>query len=201
MNGTPSIDGRNHNIDGTLVTPADTTYKPGVGVITPSDTTKVLAYGSKIDGTVDVIVDPGMADPSAYVSEYINAADYTYPAGTYGGNQTWGSPSTPKIVNCTDDVTFNGNAEGWGLLIVHGALHLGGTFKWHGLVVCYDDAIIDVAFAAGTPDVIGAVLMAGPSGSTFQMKGNTQVAYSKAAVENAKYINKLQVYRVLYWYE
>ncbi len=201
MTGSAFIDGRNHTIDGTLVTPADSTYKPGVGVLNAIDSSNVAAFGSKIDGTKDVVVDPGISDPSVYVGEYINGADYVYPSGIYGSNYTWGSPSTPKIIYCSGDVKFNGNGEGWGILVVDGNLTLAGTFKWHGLVVCYNTATIDVQFASGTPTIIGGVLMAGPSGSDFIMKGNSWVGYSKDALENAKYINKLQVYRVMYWYE
>ena len=61
--------------------------------------------------------------------------------------------------------------------------------------------MIDVSFAAGTPDVIGAALVAGPFSSNFTMKGNSFIGYSKDALDKAKFINKLQVYRVVRWYE
>jgi hypothetical protein len=200
MNGSPSIDGHNHDINGNPLAPGPND-KPGVGVITPADTATVLAYASKIDGTKDVIVDSSMADPSLFVGEYINAADYTYTSGTYGSNMTWGSVTAPAIVYANGNVKFNGNIEGWGILVVQGDLQLAGTFKFHGLVVAYNDVIIDVQFATGTPDIIGALLEAGPSGSDFIMKGNSNISYSKDALDKAKYINKLQVYRVTRWYE
>lgn len=202
MNGSALIDGRDHTIDGVLLpAPPDTSYKPGVGVINPADTSTVLGYASKINGTQDVKVDPSIVDPSSFVPEYINAADYTYGSGTYGKNYVWGSPTNPQIVYANGNVTFNGNGVGYGLLVVNGNLTLAGTFQWHGVVICYNTATIDVQFAAGTPNIYGAVLMSGPAGSDFIMKGNTEVAYSYAAVQMAMYINKLQVYRVMYWYE
>ena len=85
--------------------------------------------------------------------------------------------------------------------MVKGNLEFRGTFKFHGLLITYSDVTIDVAFAAGTPDIIGAVLVAGPAGTKFTMKGNSWVGYSKDALEMAKYINKLQAYRVVRWYE
>jgi hypothetical protein len=200
MSGTPSIDGHNHDINGNLLAPS-ANDKPGVGVIYAPDTTQVLAYASKIDGTKDVVYDTTIADPAQFVQEYINAADRTFTSGTYGSNMTWGSAASPQIVYANGDVKFNGNIEGWGILVVHGTLTLTGTFKFHGLVIAYQDTQIDVQFATGTPDVIGALLMAGATGSNFVMKGNSNVSYSKDAINNAQFINKLQVYRVMYWYE
>jgi hypothetical protein len=201
MSGTPSIDGRNHTIGGALTAQPDTSNKPGVGVLNPADTTQVLLYGSKIDGTKDVVVDSNMSNPISYVEEYINAADVSYTTGTYGSNMTWGSVSEPWIVSVEGDVKFSGNIEGWGILIVHGDITLTGTFTFHGLVVAYKEMQIDVTFAKGTPDVIGGLLMAGPAGSTFDMRGSSAISYSKDAIELAKYINKLQWYKVVYWYE
>ncbi len=202
LNGSSLIDGRDHSLTGALLpSPPDTNWKPGVGVINPADTTKVLSDASKINGTQDVVVDPTIVDPSSFIPEYINAADFTYTGGTYGKNYTWGSPTDPQIVYVNGDVTFNGNAVGYGMLVVDGDLTLAGTFQWYGIVICYNTATIDMKFAAGTPTIYGAVLMAGPDGSSFVMNGNTEVAYSYAAVQMAMYINKLQVYRVMYWYE
>lgn len=203
MSGSPSIDGRNHDVNGNLILPIDTNSVPGVGVLDPADSTTVAAYDSKINGSQDVITDPNLPDPSQYVSEYINAADYTYTSGVYN-SYIWGSPTSPRIVYCDGNVKFNGSAEGWGMLIVQGNLTLAGSFKWHGVVICYNSASIDVQWASGTPNVYGAVLMAGPPGppaSDFILKGNANVSYSKDAINLAKYINKLQVYRVVAWYE
>lgn len=200
MSGTPSIDGHNHDIDGNPLAPS-ANDKPGVGVIYAPDTTQVLGFATKIDGTKDVVYDTTIADPNQFVGEYINAADRIFTTGTYGSNMTWGSVAAPQIVYCNGDVKFNGNIEGWGILVVRGDLTLTGTFKFHGLVIAYQDTQIDIQFSTGTPDVIGALLMAGSAGSNFVMKGNSNVSYSKDAIENAKFINKLQVYRVMRWYE
>jgi hypothetical protein len=201
MNGTPDIDGRNHDIDGNLLPPS-ADDKPGVGFIDAGDTNDTDPYASKINGVPqDAIHDTSIIDPLAYVGEYISAADKVFTTGVYGGNQVWGSPASPWIVFADGDVKFNGTVDGWGILVVRGTLTLAGNFKFRGLVIAYQDYTIDVQFSSGTPDVIGGVVMAGGSGSLFQMKGNSSVVYSKEALEMAKYINKLQVYRVLRWYE
>jgi len=207
MRGSPFIDGHNHDIDGNLL-PASANDKPGVGVLTGlPDSNNVASYGSKIDGTSDVVVDPSMSDPTLFVDDYINAADRVFTSGTYGGNMTWGSQAAPQIVFCNATsglVKFTGTIDGWGILVVKGSLQIGGNFKFRGLVIGYNDVSIEkdtLAFSTGTPDVIGGLLMAGGSGSSFEMRGNDNIVYSKDALELAKYINKLQVYRVIRWYE
>lgn len=198
------IDGHNHDIDGNLLPPS-ADDKPGVAVISTGDTVDILnpSWKDQIDGSKKVIVDSGMANPGLYVDQYIAANDYYYPSGLYASNMTWGSATTPKIVYCTGDVKFTGNIEGWGIMVVHGNLTLAGTFKFHGLVVAYQDAGIEEAtsLSTGTPEIDGGFLMAGGAGSDFTMKGNVKVMYSSQALQNAKYINKLQVYKVARWYE
>jgi hypothetical protein len=114
---------------------------------------------------------------------------------------TWGSVNTPAVVYVNGDVNFQGNIEGWGILVVSGKISMSGTFKFHGLLIAYNSAVIDLQFGTGTPTIIGGVLMGGGSGGDFTMKGSSNVSYSKDALELAKYIHKLQVYRVMYWYE
>jgi len=45
------------------------------------------------------------------------------------------------------------------------------------------------------------MMVAGPSGSSFEVRGNHTTVYSKRALEIAMYISKLQWYNILYWYE
>lgn len=201
MSGTPFIDGRNHDANGNLIVPTDTSSRAGVAVLNPTDTTQVLAYASKIDGTKDVVIDSSMPNPAAFVAEYISAADTMFTSGTYGSNMTWGTRTIPWIVYADGNVTFNGNIEGWGILVVRGNLTLAGTFMFHGLVIAYNDISIDVTFAKGTPDIVGGLLMSGSAGSDFGMKGNSGIVFSREALEIAKYVSKLQEYRVVWWYE
>ena len=204
-----NIDGRDHALDGnTIVGPG----LSGVGVLSSSDSTDVVNV-KKLNittsaGVPKITVDPGMADPASYIQDYVNAADYVYTAGTYGSNMTWGDSTRPVIVYAngqSGDVTFNGTITGWGILVARGTLNLGGNFSFNGLVITFNDVTINQDTLAlggkGTPDVLGAILAAGNTNSDVILKGNTQVSYSSAALNLAKYINKLQVYRVLQWYE
>lgn len=201
MSGTPDIDGHDHTMAGVLLPPSANDV-PGVGTYRPVDTSVVLPYASKIDGSPDDIVgDTAMDNPLTYVDEYINAADLVFSSGTYGGNRVWGSAAAPWIVFCDGDVTFTGIVNGYGILVVRGKLTLSGTFNFRGLVLAYQDTEIDVAFAAGTVDVIGGLIAMGPDGSKFKMVGTSRMVYSTEALNMAMYINKLQAYRVVRWYE
>ncbi len=201
MSGNPLIDGRNHDINGNLILPADTSYRPGVSVLNPLDTIEVLAYASKINGTRDVVVDSSMSNPALFIDEYIAAADQMFTTGVYGSNMVWGSAASPQIVYANGNVTFSGTIDGWGILIVRGNLTITGNFKFRGLVVAHNEMTIDVTFAKGTPDIIGALLMSGAAGSDFDMRGSSQIDFSREALEKAKYISKLQWYKVVWWYE
>ena len=201
MSGTPDIDGYDHTMNGALLPPSAKDL-PGVGVFRPMDTVKVTPYAGKIDGSpTDIVPDTLMDNPLLYVNEYINAADRLYTAGTYGGTITWGSAAAPQIIFCDGDVKFTGRLEGYGILLVRGKLTLGGTFMFHGLVLAYQDTEIDVSFASGTVDVIGGLIAMGPEASKFRMVGTSNMVYSSEALNMAMYINKLQAYRVIRWYE
>ena len=206
LTGNPLIDGRNHDMNGTLLAPS-ANDKPGVGVITLADSITVAGYGSKIQGSQDVKIDLGMDDPSLFVNDYISAADRVFTAGTYSGNMTWGTEAAPQIVYAdatAGNIKFAGTISGYGILVVRGSLEISGNFKFRGLVIAYNDVTIEkdtLALTTGTPDIIGGVLMAGNPNSRFEMKGNDKIVYSKDALEMAKYINKLQVYKVIRWYE
>ena len=204
MQGSASIDGRNHDINGGLQ--SNSNDKAGVSVLDTHDSTTVAQYNSKITGSPKVKVDPNISDPRNYVDEYIANADYSFSAGVYGNNDTWGSATSPVIVVCdagSGQVKFTGTIEGWGILVVKGNLTIAGTFKFHGLVLVYQDSEIDdqVSTDVGTPRVIGGIIMTGGAGSKFTVKGNGAFLYSFDAIDKAKNMVKLRAYTILRWYE
>lgn len=201
--GSGLIDGQDHNLNGDVVGPG----LPGVTVPSPVESTSVASYGTSVIGNpVNIKSDATMPDPSQYIDEYILNADYYYPAGTYS-SVTWGSVDDPKIIYCDGrtgaGVKFTGNVKGWGVLVVRGKLWLGGNFLFYGLVIVYEDVVVDkqLETGAGTPNIIGAVVATGPPGSKFELKGNPTFAYSSAAIEKARLMAKLLAYRVLRWWE
>lgn len=197
------IDGRNHDAEGNLTTRPDTSDKPGVGVLEPKDTADVLTYKDNIDGTSDVVVDPALFDPRDFAGEYIYAADNVYPTGSTIGNATWGSKGSPEITYCQGDVHISGKVTGWGILIVNGNLRVSGRIDFHGLVIAYKESVIEVLETGGGSgaNIIGGMMVSGPAGSSFEMRGSQQTFYSREALELAKFIGQLQWYTILYWYE
>lgn len=208
LQGSAGIDGRDHTVDGTLTGDPGL---PGVAVMSSTDSSTVMNNGGSggISGSPKVAVDTTTSDPLNYVQEYLNNYDYRYTNADspINSNITWGGPDDPKIVVCytpdtTVSVKFNGNCEGWGILVVHGDLDLAGTFTWHGLVIAYgDQSQIRVSASTGTPHIYGALIMSGGPNSSFTMKGNVSMNYSSQALEMAKWIKKLLAYRIIEWYE
>ncbi len=200
LDGKPhSITGMNYNMDGTRGNPALDTN--GVTTKTRLDSATVAsADWSKITGDpYKVKVEPP-DDPSSYVNEYIQMADYVFPSGS-SNNGTYGSAMAPVIGYCKGTVKMGGSGKFYGVLIVNGTLEFSGTFDIYGLVICYgSDIVISVGTSAGNPSLYGGLIMSGAPGSQFTLKGTPQMYYSAEALKMAQYIGKMQAYQVVYWY-
>jgi hypothetical protein len=200
MQGTPGIDGRNWDMNGTL-NPDRTSDTNGVAVVSPAESLTVAPFGSKINGDPKKITTQTPPDPGPYIPQYIAAADVTFPDGS-NNNSSYGSAAAPLIGYVDGDVSFAGNGAFYGILVVHGSVTFNGTFDMYGLVIAYgDNSTISVSTSSGTPAIWGAIIETGPPGSAFTMKGTADVRFSKQALHMAQFINKLQAYRVLRWYE
>lgn len=208
--GHPAIDGRNYDITGTkLVGSGD---MPAVAVMKKTDSVNVYNAGATLTGVPTAIkVDSTTVDPLPDLAIYKNAADITFNTpGTYT-SQTWGSAAYPWIVYCNagDDTTFSikfaGGVVGYGILVVRGNVEFAGNFAFTGIVIIDGfNSQIQYSAASGTPEIIGAVLVAGNAGAAVTLKGTgstPKIAYSSAAVNNAKYINQITYYSVARWYE
>jgi len=209
LSGKASVDGHNYNISGTNKVGYDD--KPGVATMTKADSAIVVnAAGPLVDGLPPVVMDPSTIDPLEFLDIYKNNADYMYNTpGTYAA-QTWGDISNPVIVyaNAGDDtsfaIKFAGGVTGYGILVVRGNVQFNGNLNFHGLVVV-DGFNTTVEFgAAGTPGILGGVIVAGNAGASVILKGtgtNAKVAYSSEALSNARNIGKLRYYTILDWFE
>jgi hypothetical protein len=172
--------------------------------------TVTSAAGSYIGGDPPVKVDDSTVDPKAFLDIYKNNADYVYNvSGTYGG-QSWGSASNPAIVFCNagDDTSFSikftGGVVGYGILVVRGNVQFNGNLNFRGLVIV-DGFNTVVSFgAAGTPAIVGGIIVAGNAGASIALKGtgaNAKAVYSSEALKNARNIGRLRYYTILDWYE
>jgi hypothetical protein len=206
--GGAEVDGHNYDSTGTnLIGSGD---KPGVTTMKTSDSSAVAASGSTIKGVPPVKVDTTTIDPKAFLDEYKANADYLYNVDGVYNSVTWGSRQNPAIVYCNagDDTSFSikytGSVVGYGILVVRGNVQFNGNFSFYGLVVI-DGFNTTVQFgAAGTPQIVGGVIVAGNAGASVTLKGtgaNAKVKYSASALEQAKKIGKLRYYSIIEWYE
>ncbi len=200
MNGAPTIDGRNWDMNGNL-NPDRTTDTNGVSVMGTAESTSVAIYDAKITGDPQQVTTQTPPDPGIYVPQYISAADINFPDGSVNSGN-YGSPAAPVIGYVNGDVQFSGTGSFYGILLVHGSITFSGTFDFYGLVIAYgDNNTICLGTSAGTPRIYGAIIETGPPGSNFVMKGTSDIRYSVEALRMSMYINKLQAYRVMRWYE
>lgn len=175
--GTLDIDGRNHDITGSLL-PAGPNDRPGVAVINAADiSTFVPAYASQINGTSDAVQDPGIPDPSTFVPQLIANADYVM-TGSYSSPQTWGSPASPKIVYCSGSVKFSQVCDGWGILIVEN-FESTNVFTWRGLVIAVADANWKTS---NTMRIYGALVYGTAGSSKYNSSGVARIYYSTAGL-------------------
>lgn len=186
---------------------------PGVAVMNSYDSTQAIQSGDTIhiQGVPgDMVTDPNLADPATFIDLYIDAADNRLIGSSSqttfaGSNYNWGTADDPKITyisspDTTTQITVTGNIEGWGVLIIQGNVKFAGNLTFHGLVLMYGTSVIDVA-SLGNATIIGALMMGGADGSSYNMNGNAAVLYSSSALKKASLIGKLLAYRVIDWYE
>jgi hypothetical protein len=98
----------------------------------------------------------------------------------------------------------SGDVLGYGILVVRGNVQFNGNFCFYGLVII-DGFNTMVQFgAAGTPQIVGGVIVAGNAGASVTLKGtgsNAKVKYSASALDQARKIGKLRYYSIIEWYE
>ncbi|MBM4160335.1 MAG: hypothetical protein FJ217_04455 [Ignavibacteria bacterium] len=206
--GHAKVDGRNYDSTGTnLVGSGDV---PGVATMTSSDSTTVAKEKDEIQGAPPIKVDTSTIDPLPFLDEYKSNADYVYNVSGVYNTVTWGTESNPVIVYCNagDDTTFSikftGNVVGWGILVVRGNVQFNGNFDFKGLVVVDGFNTVVQFGAAGTPQIVGGVIIAGNAGASVALKGtgaNAKVKYSADALDKARRIGKLRYYSIIEWYE
>ncbi|MBF8294581.1 MAG: hypothetical protein HW389_1126 [Bacteroidetes bacterium] len=209
LTGKAQVDGHNYDSSGT--TPVGSGDVAGVATMKGSDSATVKsAGGTNILGVPPVKVDTSTIDPLAFLSEYKSNADYVYNTSGVYNSIAWGTPSSPVIVYCNagDDTTFSikftGNVVGYGILVVRGNVQFNGNFSFFGLVVVDGFNTVVQLGAAGTPQIVGGLIVAGNAGASVTLKGTGttgKVKYSSDALVKAKNIGKLQYYSILEWYE
>ena len=200
IKGTPgryAIDGHNYDLNGN---PVGTGDKPGIVAVSGYDSTQAAAYAGQITGVPQPIgKDTTVKSPTSYVDELIANADYRFTGDIPSGN--FGTRDKPVIIYCEGDVKLSGNSVIYGIVVVKGNLVITGTVKFYGLMIAYNDQVSISVDAAGTADLYGGLIMAGPAHSTFSMTGTATFYYSSQAIDNLRKIQRLRLYALQSWYE
>lgn len=123
----------------------------------------------------------------------------------FAGNGTWGTSSTPAITRIDGNATITGTIEGYGVLIVDGALDvdLGGNFSFHGLVIARGDIAVEIT---GNANIYGS-LMLGDSINydpqvELDIRGNANVRFDSCALAAANAWRQLpKTARLIAWQE
>lgn len=215
MNGQPFVDGHAWNEDGTAL--MDSTLpgyapKPGIGVMNTTDKGTVTSgQGSgTITGSPPMAIDTNTIDPLPFLDIYKNNAAPNIFYGPQTLNQDFGTVQNPVIVYCdsgtdtTKEITFSGNGNSYGILVIRGNIKFGGTSAWHGLVII-DGMNSSVTMSeSGSPSIIGGCIVAGNAGASVTLNGKGtggKILYSPDALAKAKNIGKLRYYTILDWFE
>lgn len=155
-----SIDGRDHNPNGSLVsggveqpgiaTRNDAVTSGVVGTLNnqQKDNVKGLGFSpSPLTPSVVTTGGPGIADLNQIIPSILaNNSVVTSSASNLNGNQTWGTLDNPQVTHLTANqvrIRANGNASGAGILIVDGSLTINGGFDFVGWVIVRGKTIIN----------------------------------------------------------
>lgn len=138
-------------------------------------------------GTPSVVtIQPLSQTVSQIANAYLNLSHTDLPGGNYSSNDNWGTSISPRITRITGDAQIQGNIEGYGVLIVDGALGVQGNFTFHGLVIARGDVQVQITGNAG---IYGSLMIGGSSEPDpdyeLDVRGNAHVRFDSCALSAA----------------
>jgi hypothetical protein len=155
-------------------------------------------------GTPSVVVIPPLSQTVSQIADGYLALPHTdLDGGNYSGNGNWGTSSTPRITRVTGDAQIQGSIDGYGVLIVDGALDIAGNFTFHGLVIARGNVQVQITGNAG---VYGSLLIkestAPDPAYELDVRGNAHVRYDSCALAAAdSWVPLPKTPRLLAWQE
>ena len=210
--GQPTIDGRNHSLDGTTLTGSGNL--PGITVETAADSSYVNSQKGSLNlygNPSGLKVDNSTTDPAPFINEYRQSVDpgYYVSVGDPLPASPWGTIAVPKITfldagaDTSKTIDITGNITGCGILVIRGNVKIAGNFTFTGLLVV--DGITNILEfkEAGTANICGGMIATG-NAVNVAIKGtgaNGKMLYSSEALDKAKNIGRLRFYKVMEWYE
>ena len=138
-------------------------------------------------GTPSVGTIPPLSQTVSQIADGYLALPHTdLPGGNYSGNSNWGTASTPTITRVTGDAQIQGTIEGYGVLVVDGALDIAGSFTFHGLVIARGNVQVQITGNAG---IYGSLLLkestAQDAAYELDVRGNAHIRYDSCALAAA----------------
>src|SRR2546422_1995939 len=188
-----SING-NDNCNAAPAVPGIAVTDPALATEITNDTTSDGGLASNqmnlvtgAGGTPSVVVIPPLSQTVSQIADGYLALPHTDLAGgNYSGNSDWGTAGTPRITRVTGDAQIQGTIEGYGVLIVDGALDIAGNFTFHGLVIARGNVQVQITGNAG---IYGSLLIKESTvedpAYELDVRGNAHIRYDSCALAAA----------------
>jgi len=205
-----SING-NDNCNATPAVPGIVVTDPALATEMTNDTTSDGGLASNqmnlvtgVGGTPSIAtITPLSQTVSQIVDAYLNLSHTDLAGGNYSSNGNWGTSTTPQITRVTGDAQIQGTIEGYGVLIVDGALGVAGNFTFHGLVIARGQVQVQVTGNAG---IYGSLLIAAnttpDAGYELDVRGNAHIRYDSCALAAANdWVTLPKAAKLLAWQE
>jgi hypothetical protein len=190
---------------------------PGISVTDPDLATEITndstSDGGLDSGQMDNVIGDGgtpsvksMAGLDMTVSEIADAflanSHVDLDGGIYSSG-TWGTSDAPVVTQINGDAQIQGTVEGYGVLIIDGALDVAGNFTFHGLVIARGD--IEVQFS-GNAGIYGSLMIdesiTQDAGYEFDVRGNANIQYDSCALAAAdSWVTLPKAAKLIAWQE
>ena len=187
------IDGREHNLDGTLNPMGTEKYGISAPVSDPSVITSQVP-SKNADQVVGTGAEPSAGavpaiDLNTLVEQAKAAASIIIAPGTHD-TLSLGSPVAggTVVAYANGDVHFSGSVGGAGILVIDGDLRISGSFEWVGIVIVRGRATM--VGGGGLKRIIGALVVgeeatATTSTTAVDITGTVDLYFSSAAIQLA----------------
>ncbi len=201
ISGNALTSGKDVNLDGSAVVPANSVAGIAINLINPSNNVSISATASVTgNGTVDPDTErvPTLPDYTTFADEMIRLSK-VYDGQTFSSSSSpIGTDDHPQISYITGNTMMTGTFSGSGILIVNGDLTMSGQFTFHGLIIAYGNTNISIQ-TTGKSILYGAMVIAGEN-TSYSQSGNSVIQYSSEALDDAasKVVGK---YLIANWWE
>jgi len=150
-----------------------------------------------------LVVPPTTPTATQLANQFLALSPTELTGGNFTGNDSWGTAAIPRITWINGNADISGTIEGYGVLIVDGALSISGNFTFNGLVIARGDIQVLINGNAG----INGSLMLGESITydpqvELDVRGNAHVRFSSCNLNAANgWVTLPKQARLIAWNE